>query len=201
MVGNPPKLPDWVPKDSAPEDPAAKSPDLPAARNFVARTNGVSADRVGAMSPAHVLLLYIVGTCREDWDDFYRAAYVPYPQARPLFEAADKRLREAPHTEAHEVSRTLISDLNRVMSRQTALERSLAALRVIEALRMHAAVHDGNLPDELDDVTEVPIPNDPGTDRPFEYRRDGETATLVSLVPGDPVHNNGLRYRVTIRNR
>ena len=28
MVGNPPKLPDWVPKDSAPEDPAAKSPDL-----------------------------------------------------------------------------------------------------------------------------------------------------------------------------
>ena len=87
------------------------------------------------------------------------------------------------------------------MSRQTALERALAALRVIEALRMHAAVHDGKLPDKLDDVTEVPIPNDPGTDRPFEYNRDGDTATLVSLVPGDPVPNNGLRYRVTIRNR
>ncbi len=201
MVGNPPKLPDWFPKDSAPEDPAAKSPDLPAARNFVARTNGLSADKVGAMSPAQVLLLYIVGTCREDWDDFYRAAYLPYPQARPFFEAADKRLREAPHTEGHVVSRSLISDLNKVMSRQTALERALAAQRVIEALRMHAAVHDGKLPDKLDDVTEVPIPNDPGTDRPFEYSRDGDTATLVSLVPGDPVHDNGLRYRVTIRNR
>ena len=95
VEGNPPKLPDWFPKDSAPEDPAAKSPDLPAARNFVARTNGLSADKVEAMSPAQVLLLYIVGTCREDWDDFYRAAYLPYPQARPFFEAADKRLREA----------------------------------------------------------------------------------------------------------
>jgi hypothetical protein len=200
-IGNPPKLPDWVPKDSAPEDPASKSPDLPAALNFVARTNGLSADKVGAMSPAQVLLLYIVGTCREDWDDFYRAAYLPYPQARPFFEAADKRLREAPHTEGHAVSRSLIADLNKVMSRQTALERALAAQRVIEALRMHAAVHNGKLPDKLDDVTEVPIPNDPGTDRPFEYSRDGDTATLVSLVPGDPVHNNGLRYRVTIRNR
>src|SRR4029077_1401774 len=130
-VGNPPKLPDWFPKDSAPEDPASKSPDLPAAGNFVARTNGLSADKVGAMSPAQVLLLYIVGTCREDWDDFYRAAYLPYPQARPFFEAADKRLREGPHTEAHLVSRSLISDLNKVMSRQTALERALAAQRVI----------------------------------------------------------------------
>jgi hypothetical protein len=201
MEGNPPKLPNWFPKDAAPDDPAAKSPDLPAARNFVARNNGLPADKVEAMPPAQVLFLYIMGTCREDWDDWYRAAYLPYSQARPLFEAAHKRLRETPHTEGHVVSRSIFSDLNRVMSRQTALERSVAALRVIEALRMHAAVHGGKLPDKLDDVTEVPIPNDPGTDRPFEYSRDGDTATLVSLVPGDPVHNNGLRYRVTIRNR
>ena len=105
MEGNPPKLPDWYPKDSAPEDPAAKSPDLPAARDFVARTNGLSADKVEAMSPAQVLLLYIVGTCREDWDDWYRAAYLPYPQARPLFEAATQAAPRAPHTEGHVVSR------------------------------------------------------------------------------------------------
>ena len=87
------------------------------------------------------------------------------------------------------------------MSRQTALERSLAALRVIEALRMHAAAHDGKLPDKLDDLTEVPVPDDPGTGRPFEYGLQGDTATLVSQVPGDPVPNNGLRYRVTIRKK
>jgi len=148
-----------------------------------------------------VLLLYIVGTCDEDWDDFYRAAYLPYPQARPFFEAANKPRREAPHTEGHALSRSLISDLNKVMSRQTALERALAVQRVIEALQLYAAVHDGKLPDKLDDVINVPIPNDPGTDRPFEYSHDGDTATPVSLVPNDPVHNNGLRYRGTIRNR
>jgi hypothetical protein len=66
---------------------------------------------------------------------------------------------------------------------------------------MHTAVHDGKMPDKLDDVTEVPIPNDPSTDRPFEYSYDGNLAMLISLVPGDPVYNNGLRYRVTIWNR
>ncbi len=200
MVGLQPKLPDWFPKDSAPEDPAAKSPDLAAAREFVARNKSVSADKVEAMPPAQVLVLYIAGTCREDWDDWHRGAYLPYAQARPFFEAADKRLREAPHTEGHVVSRFIFPNINRVMSSQTALERSLAALRVIEALRMHAALHDGKLPDKLDDVTEVPVPNDPGTGRPFEYKREGATATLVSVVPGDPLNNNR-RYRLTIRNQ
>ncbi|MFI5459754.1 MAG: hypothetical protein ACHRXM_30380 [Isosphaerales bacterium] len=201
MDGTPPKLPEWFPKDCAPDDPAAKSPDLAAAHKFVARAKGLPADKVEAMPPAQVLLLYMMGTCREDWDDWYRAANLPYPQARPLFEAAHNRLRDAPATEGHVVSRSLFSDLNKAMSREIALERSLAALRVIEALRIHAAAHDGKLPDKLTEVTEVPIPNDPGTDRPFEYSREGDTATLVSVVPGDPLHSNGLRYRVTIRNR
>jgi hypothetical protein len=195
----PSTLPDWYPKDSAPGDSAAKSPDLAVAREFVARTKGLTADKVETMPPAQVLLLYIAGTCREDRDDWYRAAYLPYPQARQLFEAAHKRLRDAAPTEGHVASRLLFPDLNKVMSRQIALERSLAALRVIEALRMHAAAHGGKLPEKLDELTVVPVPDDPGTGRPFEYVLQGDTATLVSQVPGDPVPGNGLRYRVTIR--
>ena len=82
--GNPPNVPAWFPKDSAPEDPGAKSPDLAAAREFVARTKGLSAGKVEAMPPAQVLLLTIAGTCREDWDDYYWAAYLTYAQARPF---------------------------------------------------------------------------------------------------------------------
>ena len=71
-------------------------------------------------------------------------------------------------------------------------------LRAIEALRMHAAAHGGQLPDSLDQVTVVPVPLDPGTGKPFEYHRDGATATLVSRLPGEP-RTPGLRYRVTVR--
>ena len=153
------------------------------------------------MPPAQVLLHYMVGTYNEDRDDWFRASYVPYPQALPLFNDAFKRLHEAPVTEGHLIGRLLLPALNRVMSSQARLERHLAALRTIEALRMHAAAHDGRLPDKLSDVTEVPLPTDPGTGRPFEYSRDGDTATLLSQVPADPLPQNGLRYRVTIRKK
>ena len=198
--GATPKLPDWFPKDMAPEAPAAKSPDLPAARKFVARAKGLPAEKVDAMPPAQVLLLYIEGTYREDRDDAYRAAYLPFPQARPLLEAADKRLREAPMTEGHVPSRLFLAALGKILSAQARVERNLAALRVVEALRMYAAVNDGKLPDKLNDVTEVPVPDDPGTGKPFEFTRDGDTGTLVSRIPGDP-SPNGIRYRVTVRKQ
>jgi hypothetical protein len=194
-------LGNFFPKDCAPGDPAAKSPDLAEARRFVARTRGLPADKVKAMPPARVLLLYMAGTYQEDRDHWYRAAYLPYPQARPLLAAAHKWLRGLPTTEGHAAPRLLLPGLDRVLSAQNRVERNLAALRVIEALRMHAAAHDGKLPDKLADVTEVPLPNDPGTGRPFEYHREGATATLVSQVPGDPLRNNGLRYRVTVRKK
>ena len=74
-----------------------------------------------------------------------------------------------------------------------------ARVRVIEGVRLYGAAHDGKLPAKLADVTEPPLPDDPGTGRPFEYALDGNTATLVSQVPNDPRPHSGIRYRVTIR--
>ena len=65
------KLPDWFPKDYAPGDSPAKSPDLPAARKYVARIKGLSAEKLKALPPAQVLLLYIMGICHEDRDGYF----------------------------------------------------------------------------------------------------------------------------------
>lgn len=79
---------------------------------------------------------------------------------------------------------------------QMRLDRRVAALRVVEAIRLYAASHDGKLPEELNQVTEVPVPEDPATGKPFEYRRDGAAAVLtmpdLGLRPIPP-------YRITIR--
>jgi hypothetical protein len=195
------KMPPWFPKDSAPGDPAAKSPDLPAARKFVARARRLSVEQVEAMPPARVLLLFMVGTFHEDRDDWYRAIYLPYPQSSAVFEAAQKRLHDAPISEGHVLARLFLPALPKVILAQARIDRIVAALRVIEALRMYAAAHDGKLPDKLADVTEVPLPDDPGTGRPFVYHRDGDTGTLVSEVPGGPLPGSGVRYRVTIRKK
>jgi hypothetical protein len=197
----PGRTPAWFPKDFDPNASPAKSPELPEARGFVARSKGLSAEKVEAMPPAKVLLLYMLGTFQQDRDDLHRATYLPYPQARTVCDSAARRLLDAPATEGHLLARLFLPGLNPVMRRQILLDRNLAAMRVVEALRIYASGHDGKLPNKLDEVTEVPIPADPGTGRPFEYRRDGDAATLISQIPGDQSAQSGIRYRVTIRKK
>jgi hypothetical protein len=200
LEGTPPKLPDWFPKEFAPEDPAAKSPGLPAARDYVSRTRGLSAGQVEAMSPAQALLLHFASTFREHRDEVFRSFSLPYPMARAQFVAAIKRIREAPPSEGQAAARLLLSDLSGPMAAQARLERQLAALRVIEAMRMFAAGRGGKLPDKLSNMTEVPVPNDPVTGQPFEYNFDGETATVISRqLPEDRRPISGLRFHVTLK--
>jgi hypothetical protein len=70
------------------------------------------------------------------------------------------------------------------------IERLLDALQCVEAIRMYAAEHDGALPESLDAMTETPVPIDPVTGKPFEYKKvDDATATLsASYPPGGPNH-------------
>ncbi|HEX5269924.1 MAG TPA: hypothetical protein VFW33_05535, partial [Gemmataceae bacterium] len=81
------------------------------------------------------------------------------------------------------------------------LDRRIAALRCVEALRLYAAAHDGKLPVALADVKEVPIPDDPMTGKPFAYKVDGDTATITAgPPPGDPTPaQNTLIYELTLR--
>src|SRR5262249_52190473 len=57
------------------------------------------------------------------------------------------------------------------------LNRRFAALRAIEAVRVHAA-GSGKLPAKLGDVVELPVPGDPLSGKAFEYSVADEVATL-----------------------
>jgi hypothetical protein len=60
---------------------------------------------------------------------------------------------------------------------QGRLEQRVALLRHVEALRMHAAAHNGQWPATLSEIA-VPLPDDPLTGKPFAYRREAATAEL-----------------------
>jgi hypothetical protein len=57
-------------------------------------------------------------------------------------------------------------------------------------VRLHAAAHDGNLPASLDDIKDAPVPADPFSGKPFDYRLAGDRAFFNAVsVPGQPVNN------------
>ncbi len=202
--GEPPWQPPRERREGPPADPnepAAKSPDLSAARAFVARTTGKSAADVAAMPPAQAMLLYIYGTYAHYRDDMYKLTCLPFPQAHPRLADFADRLKASGNSEGERLAREFLTPLAKVTGAANGTERRLALLRAIEALRIYAAAHDGQLPDSLDQVTAAPVPLDPGSGKPFQYHRDGATATLISLRPGERQEATGLRYRVTVRGK
>jgi hypothetical protein len=83
------------------------------------------------------------------------------------------------------------------------IEREIDALRVVEALRNYAAAHHSQLPDSLEKITEVPVPNDPFTGKPFHYELKEGVATISAegIKLSDPEREVGtIRYHVRIRN-
>ena len=85
------------------------------------------------------------------------------------------------------LSRLLIPAVRHALAAEVRLQSTLAATQTIEALRMHAAANGGQLPKSLDDVTIVPVPLNPATDKPFRYDfTDGLATPPLPAPAGRP---------------
>ena len=69
----------------------------------------------------------------------------------------------------------------------------------MEAIRLYMASHDGQLPNSLGSITEVPIPDDPATGKPFDYKIDGQNAVLT--LPVSDIRMPVTSYRLTPREK
>lgn len=77
------------------------------------------------------------------------------------------------------------------------IDREIALLRIVEAVRDHAARHDGRPPASLDEIKDLPIPIDPVRGQPFQYEQHGQTVT-VDAPSYDQYPADGERYEVTV---
>lgn len=79
-------------------------------------------------------------------------------------------------------------------------DRRVQLLRVVEAVRLHAAGHGGMPPARLADIA-VPVPDDPLTGTPFGYRvKPG--AVVLTAPPADgrpPTVENAMAYELRFR--
>lgn len=191
--------PDTSLQGPKPDEQAEQSADLESARRYLHEHLGIPAARVDAMAPAHVLLLWLVNEYRDYSDEIYKGGYLPYSEGQKVAIDALTKLKQAPQTEATRLALMFLPAVSKVNMSQNRVMREVAALRVVEAIRIYAAAHDGQLPEKLSDVNEVPVPRDPGTDQPFVYHKDGQTATLSSRLPDVALNLGGIRYRLTIR--
>jgi len=89
----------------------------------------------------------------------------------------------------------------RIRLQMAALSRQAAALQCVEALRIYAGTHNGAFPDKLSDATDVKIPNDPVTEKPFSYRRTGSTAVLEAPGSKGAEGRDAISYELYVGKR
>jgi hypothetical protein len=88
---------------------------------------------------------------------------------------------------------------DRVRKTMNYVDRKIAALQCIEVLRLYAGSHDGKLPENLSDVTEVKIPDDPVTQKPFSYKSTGSEAVLELDATEGSEGRDAVRYELKLK--
>jgi len=149
-----------------------------------------------AMPPAQIVLVHALETYDRLRDDLLKWWHLPYWQAQEGIEAADRNLESAKKRELIPMPSAILPTASSPLFAFVATDRQLAAIRCIEALRLYAATHDGNLPATLDEIKDVPIPLNPVTGKAFGYHLEGKTAVLdaeggLTKIPRP-------QYRVTV---
>lgn len=170
------------------------------AKEFLAR-KGYSQEQIDVLPAAQAVLIYQKQEYMEILDSLFKWFELPYYQAQPHLKKGEQRLNAHVSTKGIKVNLfcTLLPALARIGVLQARLDRNIALLRTVEAIRMFAADHSGQLPGSLADITFVPIPVDPVTGKDFIYRRaDARNARLEAPVAPDESKRRPV-YELTIK--
>jgi hypothetical protein len=165
---------------------------LPAAKKYLI-AGGVPAKELEEMPKFQIATLYSLALFHEELDETMRYHRLPYPEASAGVRALEKRL-QTDDREIVPLAPHWLPALKTSRESPARLERTIDVLRVFEALRLYGAAHDGKLPEALAEIVEAPIPNDPITGKPFEYKLAGDRATLR----GPAVSDQPLDYEITM---
>jgi len=160
--------------------PAAK-------RHLVAEGRPIA--RVEAMPVIQAVALYSLKAYEQMRDDIYKWTLIPYPQAYAGMQEAMQRKGQRIRNDKQGLpfGETLPAFLA-VFVASVRSERQVAAFQAIEAIRLYAGSHGGQLPPSLEAIKEAPVLPDPATGKSFEYKVDGTSAKLSSLpIPGQGV--------------
>lgn len=177
---------------------AAVTRSYPEARRALI-AQGRTADAVDALPAVQVFALAGAHEFRRQRDDLFKWMAVPYPEAFPRLREHQARLKKEPAL--LQLGALLLPALEKVYAVQARLDRHVAILRCVEAVRLHAVAHGGKLPAALGDITAVPVPRDPMTGKPFAYKVSEAKATLHAPPPAGivPAPENNLLYELMLK--
>ena len=165
-------------------------------------TGGFSATEVEAMPAIQVVTIATVRSYNQIQDDVYKWEFVPYWLSYKGFDDAMANCDMTTHNPnpLFALLSMLIPAVKSVRLASVRVDRQLDVLQCVEAIRLYAHSHDGHFPPSLEAITEAPVPLDLAIGKPFEFKADGDVATLAAPIPpGAPNHHAFMiRYQLKL---
>jgi len=156
--------------------------------------NGYPKATVEAMTPVQAVTLSLYKQYRLAHEEWLVWALAGESDSHPGMKAARDKANEAGKVLDRVYFGGLLSGLfdggvvvavGKIQEAYRRTERRHVGLATVEAMRLHAA-KTGKWPEKLDDITAVPVPVDPVTRKPWDYKRTGDVVTLTSpLADGE----------------
>ncbi|HZL87488.1 MAG TPA: hypothetical protein VFB96_03850 [Pirellulaceae bacterium] len=148
---------------------------------------GMDADRVEKMPVGQVLAIQSSRVIRYSYHEIFKCLLLDYPDSAQRLRETTERLKRDGYLrpglgqkDPLGLTGLLLPAVSNVNQASIRLARNLAAMQALEAIRMHLAANGGKLPQSLEEITIVPVPNNPSTGEPFPYELRGAEATLIA---------------------
>ena len=155
--------------------------------------------KVEAMPVAQVVAIAAARSVKSRVNKNERWIYQPVDVAMRGFQQEDQAMQNQAKllTQPGEIfAYMMLPAGGQVLRAHARIQRDIDAMRVIEAIRMHAA-QTGSLPASLDEIKVVPVPVNPATNKPFSYTLKAGTATL-DLPKGDGIGQGNKRFELRL---
>ena len=152
-------------------------PLLGAAREYYARTRHLSVAEVAGVDRDRLYSVYELEQFHIVNDEVALALGLPVSQALAAVDRLPQRLKDL-RIDPGNLAMSSVPAVERMVRTFASVDRLLAAMTAVEAVRSYAATHGGQLPPSLAVITDTPAPVNPADGNPFRYEVDGGAATI-----------------------
>ena len=153
---------------------------------------GMSESEIEAMPVHQVVTPYLLEKIKGKYDNLIVLSSFPAGATHTAISADDLFFRGV-KTPVDFFLYNVLASPYMVRSAFLRQKQTCELMKITEAIRYYAAVHDGKLPESLDAIKEVPVTTiDPLSGQPFGYRIEGNTVLI------DYTNNEKSRLEITV---